>query len=435
MNRDIEDQLRLTLRDRASTVDDTTDLSRAAIGRARTIRRNRTRLTVAAAVATVAAVVQAVLFTGDRLAGDEPVAPPSSVSPTVAPSSVVTPSRPAASATPRNPSSPPSAAVTTTHSAKPSEPTRATLDLARLPRGEAPRTVHLDGRTVVTPAGRVRVPGSGGIRRAAYAADRVFVITTSSADVDLSSIVELPIGAGAPVETDGGSVLRASDDSRTIAFATTVQNSDGSTGRGVTLYHRGAGTRSQLALPAAYGVDIHAVVGDAVYFSARDERQRRGVLRRWTAGEQTSDALTQVPSPVFVSADGRFAGTSTEPDGDRNCTGLVRIADGDFRWRTCDYSLRGLAGDAVLASPAQADGYADASFGVLDATTGKLLHEWRIWTLRTTVESGDTVLAEVEDDGKHALVRCAVSTGKCELATPLADGAGPDVPLRFRLGS
>ena len=432
MNPDLEEQLRLTLQGRAGNVDDTRDLSRAAIDRSRVIRRNRTRLTVATSVAAVAAIVPAVLFTGDRLSGEAPIAPPSSVSPTAAPTPTPVPTPGASSSVaPAKPSSP-----ATSTSKTNSAPTKVTLDLTKLPRGEAPRTVYLDGRTVVTPAGRVRVPGTGTVYQAIQAGGRVFALTAPADGSSGSQVFDLPLGGGSGTQVPDVSDLRASADGAAGAYAITRQNSDGSPLKGTTLHYRSGSTRSELALPAAYGVDLHAVSGGTVYFNTRNARQQAGTLQRWTVGERTTDTISPVRTPVFVSADGKVAGRLVDPNSDSNCREVVDLPGGDVRWRTCDYGPRGLVGDAaVLAGPAMGDGYANALFAALDARTGALLHEWRVWVHRIAVESDDSVLAEVEDDSRHALIRCTVSTGKCELATPLADGAGPDEPRRYNLGS
>lgn len=432
MNPDLEEQLRLTLQGRAGNVADSRDLSRAAIDRSREIRRNRTRLTVAASVAAVAAIVPAVLFTGDRLSGTEtPIAPPSSVSPTAAPTPTPVPTPGASSSVaPVKPSNPAG-----TGSPKAPAPTKVTLDLTKLARGEAPRTAYLDGRSVVTPDGRARVPGTGIITQAIQTGGRVFALTVPSDGSSGSLMFDLPIGGGSGSQVPDVSDLRASADGDAGAYAITRTNDDGSPVKGSTLHYRSGSTRSELALPAAYGVDIHAVAGNTVYFNTLNSRQERGVLRRWTAGERTSATIGPVRSPLFVSTDRQVAGTSIDEGGDYQCSGLIGLSDRAYRWRTCDYTLHGLAGDAVLVTTIPGDGYADEVFAVLDAGTGKLRHEWRARIPRIAVESDDSVLAEVEQAGEHALVRCTVSTGECELATPHADGAGPDEPRRYRLGS
>lgn len=422
MNHDFEDQLRLTLRDRAGNVDDSRDLSRAAIGQARTIRRNRNRLTVAASVAAVAAVVPVVLFTGDRLAGDAPVAPPSSISPTA------TPSRTPGAHTSVAPSTPSRPTTSVPPATRTSQPARSTLDLTKLPRGEAPRTVYLDGRTVVTPAGRVQVPGTGLIDEAVYGDGRVFVTTERG-------MLELRIGGGSGPVVPGVSELQASADRRAVAYAVVAVESDGVTARPGALHYRSGGTRSRLDLPPVSEVTIYAVVGGQVYFAVRDA-DGTGLLQRWTAGERAAVTLDAVAFPSFVSADGTLAGVPIGLSGSDPRYLLVDVPDGGNRWRSTEYSLQAIAGDAVLVESIKPGRIGSEVFGVLDKATGQLRYEWRGLVLDTAVESADSVLAVVEQDGKHALVRCRVAIGRCELAGPLADGVGggPEPP-RFRLGT
>jgi hypothetical protein len=60
----------------------------------------------------------------------------------------------------------------------------------------------------------------------------------------------------------------------------------------------------------------------------------------------------------------------------------------------------------------------------LDGEKGDLLHEWS-GTFRQTVAEDDQHLLLLADDGegtKASIIRCTITTGACELATPLARG-------------
>jgi len=68
--------------------------------------------------------------------------------------------------------------------------------------------------------------------------------------------------------------------------------------------------------------------------------------------------------------------------------------------------------------------YADGIAAVLDAKNGSLLHEWS-GVFRQAIPEDDQhllLLADTGDETPASIVRCTISTGACELATPLAKG-------------
>ena len=117
-----------------------------------------------------------------------------------------------------------------------------------------------------------------------------------------------------------------------------------------------------------------------------------------------------------------------------SCSALVNTATGEGRWKTCDYQVEQISRDrrTVLAGPAYADGYAALQVSVLDAGSGKLLRQWEgLPFIRSVIEDNEHVLTLAEQNGKSAIVRCAIRTGKCELATRLVNGTGQDGGRRF----
>ncbi|MFG1818764.1 hypothetical protein ACGFIF_33720 [Kribbella sp. NPDC049174] len=82
---------------------------------------------------------------------------------------------------------------------------------------------------------------------------------------------------------------------------------------------------------------------------------------------------------------------------------------------------------ARSAGPAPNGGepYGEPRTAALDTKTGKLLREWTAKSLRGAVAEDDDHLLLLwpdrqEPQSRSAVVRCTVSTGQCELATPLS---------------
>jgi hypothetical protein len=81
-------------------------------------------------------------------------------------------------------------------------------------------------------------------------------------------------------------------------------------------------------------------------------------------------------------------------------------------------------GATAIAGPIYQDGYGNGIAAVLDAKKGTLLHEWS-GVFRQWIPEDDQHLLLLADNGEGtpaSIVRCTISTGACERATPLAKG-------------
>lgn len=432
---DFEDRLRATLRDRADRAGIADDMSRAAIGRAKTIQRRRTVVAAVTAVAVVAIAVPVAVYAGGTLNGDGPVAPPSTsgtpTSPaTVTPSSTPPPAKPSQQPTQ---SSPPTSQQTGLPG-----PVKIEIDLTKLGRGARPKMTYIDGNAVVVDGRRIVVKDPNLRLWQAAATGRGAAVLHA---LDEAGGLSLLDAEGNEVRAfDNGNRLRSSRDGSAIAFAVPAGTPVGPQKAGATLYHRdnSSGTLRSLRLQSGYDLRIHAVIGDAVYFSYRPkESADHGVLRKWIAGSSQSTRVTTVPWPSAVSDDGSIAATLRSISDSGSCSALVDVADGSERWRTCKNQLVEIAPDngTVLGDDAYSDGYAPLKISLLDSRNGTLLREWRGLFTEQRYEDSDHVLLVAEQDGKSAIVRCTISTGSCELATPVVTGTGDQGTARYQLGS
>ena len=171
-----------------------------------------------------------------------------------------------------------------------------------------------------------------------------------------------------------------------------------------------------------------AYVNGKVYYSAQaTEAANRSSLYEWTPGDSKAKKIDTVVFPLGLSADAKIAASLSVLSDSSSCSNVTEVATGKRLWRTCDYQVRGFTPDGATAigGPAYSDGYGDGLAAALDAKTGNLLHEWS-GTFRQTVAEDDQHLLLLADDGedtKASIIRCTITTGACELATPLARGA------------
>ena len=110
------------------------------------------------------------------------------------------------------------------------------------------------------------------------------------------------------------------------------------------------------------------------------------------------------------------------------CSAVTELATGLQRWKTCQNRLDTFSpGNAfVLALPPNTGGpFGVKQVSALNAKTGTVIRTWTAPTVvRQLAEDDDHVLlewyADVDARSRSAVVRCTVSTGQCELATPLS---------------
>ena len=294
------------------------------------------------------------------------------------------------------------------------------IDLEAMSAGTGPATPWLSDGTIRTPDARIPVPEGLDITTFAQVGPASFVAiddTTGSGShnrvvrIDRDGVTELAEG---PVTRP----FVVSDGADRIAWA------------------EWNGERGQLVLanPDNGKVLQRTPIDTETYtvgFSQRDvvlERAAGGPAQVWRPGT----GITEIP--------GTEGATATDPD-----TGLISVVTGhredpetgyplacsavidpnagnDQVFNTCDSTPLGFSPDGkyIWARDTRTDQAVPAMMFLVDASTGeRLLHIRTFGTLRrASWEPDGSVLMDVWNNGKVALVRCGLEPGSdCELAT------------------
>ncbi|WBQ04862.1 hypothetical protein [Kribbella sp. CA-293567] len=394
-----------------------------------TVRRPEMKNKNGRLVALIASVAVAAVAIGGGLAYSKgpsdgagaavPLAAPTTPAPTPGPTSAPTPSTPPVpgSKTP-TPSGTP---------VKPAGPVKITLDLAKLSKGRDPQVPYLVGRVVRGGAGGERtIPGKAAIHAVARARDQVFAIVEKGLGTEL---VKLGPGDGQAVRVPDVTALVSSADGAAAAYSTTRIGEQGEELQGATVYAEDVDGTQKLALPKAWGVRVLSVVNGNVFYEANDTQGGASELHSWTPGEPKAQQI-KASSPTGVSPDGRLVASMGLISDGGSCTDVAEIATGKRLWKTCESSISGFTPDGRTAfgGDAYADGYCSGTTSALDATTGVKLREWTSCFFQTVPEDDQHLLLVVDAEngggadgnGQRAIIRCDITTGTCELATPLS---------------
>jgi hypothetical protein len=304
-------------------------------------------------------------------------------------------------------------------------PVKTKLDLTKLPPGRTPQIAYLSGRTIRGGAGEdVKVPGSTNIQEVARLGGSSLAVVTKGYGTEMLTL------------DDTGKVTRhtpditqivTTDDGSAAAYAGTTLKSTGEQNPGATIYAEHADPQSiqKITVPGIWNTTLHGYIDGKVYFDGSTTQDGPTGLYEWTPNESNAVPLKTVPRPLAVSSAGT-AGSLVTLVNQSSCSSLVSVRTGKRLWRTCDYLITGLTldGATVIAGSKYQDGYGDGITAALDAKTGALLHEWS-GLFRQAVPEDDQHLLLLADTGEAtpaSIVRCTISTGACELATPLAKG-------------
>lgn len=383
-----------------------------------------------AAVAVAAVVVGGVVAYGQGTPLDQAgsAAPLAGASKTPTPPALPKPSgTPTAGSTSvtRPPVSPPTGS-SPKPSRKPSGAVKSKVELAKLPVGRNPQIAYRVGREIRGGAGApVRVPGKDNI--ADFVRVGQAVLVTVIDDRDRWTLLRIRSSDVEQRTADVRSLVSAPGNGA-AAYAAHKPSLDetGTAGGTIYAYRDGLTGESRLDLKTGYEPEVLGYVNGKVYFSSRPTyRGNDGwQLYSWTPGQSRAVLVSKSRSPIAVSADGRLVSELRELTDSDSCSSVSQIANGKQLWRTCDYMVRGFTPDGATAiiGSAYSDGYADGIAGALDAGNGNLIREWS-GTFRQAVPEDDQHVLLLADDGegtKAAIIRCAIPTGICERATPLA---------------
>lgn len=374
---------------------------------------------VAVAAVGVSAFVVArqvpTLDAGDRPAGPIGTAGPTGTPDTPTPTTQPTPS-PTGSPTPTGkPSSTPTSTGTGL-----TGPTIIELEPTSYRRGAAPSIPYTEQNSLVD--GDTRAKVSAPIWAGARTTTGVLVVVSPGADRTELQVFD---DAGRLVRrVPGVTTVKSSADSRFSAYAT-GDPSEQKKGSVVT-WQTGSQTR-RLSRPDDYGLRVLYVDAGFVYFSSRTTVGGVDALYRWKIPGTTVERRAGVTRPTAISPNGLQVSMVTSVSDEGSCSRVVDAANTRISyWSTCAFSIHSFSprGKTVLAGGAYADGYGEAFAAVLENSTGKVLRKWQGTVLGSAYEDEDHVLivADADDDRRGAIVRCAISTGACELATPLGKG-------------
>ncbi|HEY4570166.1 MAG TPA: hypothetical protein VIH10_11900 [Kribbella sp.] len=345
-----------------------------------------------------------------------PSPPPSASGPTGTPTATPMPSSsPAPSKTP---------VTTPTRTPTRSGPVKTNVDLKKLAPGRAPQIAYLSGRTVRGGAGpNLEIPGSQQIQQVARL--RQSALAVVSAGDNSTEMLTIDRDGKVVGKTPDVSQVVTTEDGMAAAYLTSLVSDQGEQSPGTTLYVAEQEVR-KVTVPDVWNATLLGYVNGKVYFQASDkEASGTWTLYEWTPGAKVTP-IKSVPKPTAVSPDGTTAASLTTLTDYNSCTSILEIATGKRLWRTCDYQIDGFTHDGTTAigGPFYRDGYGDGLAAALDVKTGTLLHEWS-GVFRQAVAEDDQHLLLLADTGEEtpaSIIRCTISTGACELATPLAKG-------------
>jgi len=374
------------------------------------------RLVALVASTAVAAIVigAAVAYRQGPQAAQADAAPLSG-SPSPTPKPTLTPS-----ATPVTTPKPPSSAPVTS-----SGPTTITLNVAKLPKGRAPQMPYLIDRTVLGGAGYdTKIPGSGGVVSIGRLDSTVLAVVLTDDGTEL-----VKLGPGDDVRhTPNVSSLVTAPDQSVAAYAAAGISSLGRATKGGTLYAENFGSVKSLKLPDVWNLQVLSYVGGKVYYRAGASESGGWKLYTWTPGATTPDLVKTVTSPTAVSDDGRLAASAQLINDGGSCSSVVEVASGKQLFRTCENMISDFTPDGSVAvgEPDYGEGYCSLKQTALDAHTGKVIREWKGCFHRTVAEDDQHFLFVAVASGgggdpgtKSAIIRCAIDTADCELATTI----------------
>jgi hypothetical protein len=392
MNDNFDEELTVTLRERAGAVPPRPDLAGAAIRQAHGIRRRRRIAGGVAAAALVAVAVPLGLQAGDSLRGAPP--PPATQLPDQKPDDrddevEITPSQ-------------------------------VTVQLPDLPAGDAPTVPYVDGSQLFIDGDTIDLGiDPERLGQVAYAGGTAYFATNDEGNLTLQSVP----GEGEGTPVDGGPW--SSPDQRYVAYL-----ADGT----LTVEDPAAGTTSTLDVGKADYLQSITFVGEELFLVAGN----RAALMRWTIGEPEASSVDAVERATAVSPDGGLVADQYKIDDLKAeaCTRVTSLDSGETLFDTCEFRVLGFSPDGRYAWGARAYADAEDTFNVvLDTATGEVIMQVegpdpnqadaQLLFRGTEFESDTSLLIAMEQGENAALVRCDLVSGSCERATELADGVVP----------
>ncbi|WP_166678584.1 hypothetical protein [Kribbella voronezhensis] len=303
-------------------------------------------------------------------------------------------------------------------------PTRITLALRGLGKGQPPTIPYLVGREVRGGAGGpVRIPGTEDVLEIARVNSSVLALTTNDNGWHLQRL-----NANGAKSITGVNHLEVNEDRSGAAYAAY----DGGLPpvEGGTVYADSGTSLKSLKLKTGWNFKVLAYAAGKVYYQSSDVLGSGATWSTyaWTPGSTKAELVKTIPYLTKLSSDGKTAASTLLVNNSGSCSAINVVSSGVRVWKTCDYSLNGFSpgGAMVFGVPSRDQGSCASAEAVLDTRTGRLLREWKACVQNAAPEDYEHLLLVVSASGasgnntQYGIVRCAISTGDCELATPLA---------------
>ncbi|NIK54822.1 hypothetical protein [Kribbella shirazensis] len=323
------------------------------------------------------------------------------------------------SATP--PTKPPAAGATVTG------PTKVAVAVSKLPEGREPQVPYLVDREIRGGSGEVvTLPGTGGVIAVGRLGEGALAIVQDGNDgTELLKTQNDKVVRRTPDVTS----LVTTRDQSAAAYAAARISSLGAAVKGGTVYAETTTSVRSLKLPDSWNLQVLAFADGKVYFRAASAEDGPWTLYSWSPGASAAVKVKSVVSPTAVSANGRIAASMGTLNDSGSCSSVVEVGSGRQLFRTCDNQVSGFTPDGTTAvgGSAYGDGYCDTIQVALAVSTGKLLREWKGCFHQSVAEDDQHVLIVAVASGgggdpgtKSAIIRCTITTGACELATPIS---------------
>jgi hypothetical protein len=309
-----------------------------------------------------------------------------------------------------------------------SGPAKVTLAVHKLSTGRLPQIPYVVGREVRGGAGdQVKIPGTETILEIARVNGSVLAVTTNDNGWTLR---RLEVN-GATTIADV-SHLEVSDDqagAAYVAFGGSLPPTEGG-----AIYADSGTDLKSLELKTGWNFKVLAYAAGKVYYQSSDVLGGGATWStyEWTPGDSKATLAKAIPNLTKMTADGKTAASTLVVNDTGSCSAINAVSNGVRAWKTCDYYLDRFSpsGATVFGAPASADNGscaptvpATSAEAAVDTKTGQLLREWKGCLLVTVAPEDDDhllMIAIAPGNTKSAIVRCAISTGRCELATPLS---------------
>ncbi|MFF1817362.1 hypothetical protein ACFVWG_08705 [Kribbella sp. NPDC058245] len=305
-------------------------------------------------------------------------------------------------------------------------PLTVKVDAPKLTTGQGPQVAYVRGRTVMGGIGKpVQVPGTRNIDGVVRLWDETLTLQVDSTPKGTLVVQD---SQGKVLREDAGiDSLVGSADGDAVAYGDGDRFAAVRQG-GTVYYEKPGGPAVKLAQPKSWGLEVLSVADKTVFFSSTATPGGTASLYRWTVGQQTATVVPKLTSPLAVSSDGTLGASLPVFTDSGVCSALTDLATGLQRWKSCQYRLDHFSpGNAfVIGLPPDTGGSVGVeALSAVNIKTGKPIRTWTASVIsRQVAEDDDHVLfqwyAEEDVRSNSAIVRCTVSTGECELATPLA---------------